>query len=397
MNTICLKNAKVSDGDLWNVKADVLVDADEGKILDVGPGLSGKEEIDLSGYTILPGLFDAHVHIVTGKIEYNDKALKSWAQSGILTVRDMGLGDGKKATDGYLKWRETVRRPDCAEILTAGQAIAARGGYMHIMGHDENGIAVDTPSDARRAIQAQLAAGCDGIKTAMDLNGFDEDTPQLSPEILQEIAKVAKEMDVWCAAHVLKAKFLRVLVENGIPEMAHMVLDPVPEDLLDEMAAKRVIVTCTLQSINAPRPLLPPEVIASMPPEMKETIKKMEAVDTAAQERDAIENARRFHEKGGMLVLGTDTMRMETQPDVAKVPVHEFQLLYKAGLSVQEVLAAATKNAAIACKVEERLGSIETGKQANLVAIKEELDESFEALSHVEFVMNQGVVIKDAR
>ena len=395
MSTICLKNGILSDGRLWNVHADILVNTDEAIIQEIGHNLTGDEVIDLSGYTILPGLFDAHVHIVTGHIQYNDIALKNWAQAGVLTVRDLGLGDGTHACDGYLEWRESVRSPECAEILTAGQSIAAVGGYMHRMGGEENGIGVVTPEEARTAILKQLTDGCDGIKTAMDIDQMDENTPQLAPETVRAIADAAKEMNVWCCAHVLQSRFLRVLVENGIPEMAHMVTDPIPEDLLDEMAVKNIPITCTLQTINAPRPPLPQEVIDSMPPKMRENIAKMEAIDTRQQEIDAIENARRYHEKGGMLVMGTDTMRMEAMPEVACVPVKELRLLHRAGLSVQEVIASATCNAAKVCKVDDRLGSIEVGKQANLIAIRSALDESFEALSHVEFVMNQGVVIRN--
>lgn len=394
MDTICLKNARLCDALLWNVRADVLVDRASGTILELGRDLTGDEEIDLTGRTLLPGLFDAHVHIVTGHIQYHDDALKSWAQAGVLTVRDLGLGDGTRAGDGYLAWRESVRTPECAEILTAGQAIAAVGGYMHVMGGDENGIGVTSPEEAREAISHQLALGCDGVKTAMDIDQMDENTPQLSPETVRAIADAARSMNAWCTAHVLQSRFLRVLVDNGIPEMAHMVTDPIPEDLLDEMAVKRVAVTCTLQTINAPRPPLPQEVLDSMPPKMREAIKKMEAVDTVRQERDAMDNVRRYHAKGGMLVLGTDTMRMEQMPGAAGVPVKEFQLLHQSGLSVRETLAAATLNAARACKVDDRLGTIETGKQANLIAISSELDGTFEALREVGFVMNNGVVIK---
>lgn len=395
MKTILLKNAKICDGTLWNVHTDVLVNQESGLIIAIGAGLGGDEVVDLSGYTLLPGLFDAHVHMVTGHIKYNDVALKNWAQAGVLTVRDLGLGDGTKADQGYLSWRESVRNPECAEILTAGQAIAAVGGYMHMMGGEENGIGVTMPEQAIDAICNQLAAGCDGVKLAMDIDQMDENTPQLSPETVRAIADTAKRMNVWCCAHVLQSRFLRILVENGVPETAHMVTDPIPEDLLNDMAAKRLTVTCTLQTINAPRPPLPPELLENMPPKMREIIKRMESIDTAQQEKDAIENVRRFHEKGGRIVLGTDTMRMEQMPEVACVPVREFCLLHEAGLTIQEVLAAATINAAIACKVDDRLGSIEVGKQANLIAIKGELDETFEALKDVSFVMNNGTIIKN--
>ena len=395
MHTICLKNGNLCDGHIWNVKADILVDAQTGIILELGSGLSGEKTVDLAGCTVLPGIIDAHVHIVTGHIVYNDTALKNWAQSGVLTVRDLGLGDGTHAADGYLEWLKTVRRPDCAQVLTAGQSIAAVGGYMHRMGPDENGIGVRTPEEARAAIEMQLDAGCDGIKTAMDIEQMDENTPQLSPETVREIAAVAAERGVWCCAHVLQSRFLRVLVENGIPEMAHMVTDPIPEDLMDKMIEKQIPVTCTLQTINTPRPPLPQDLLDSMTPQMREVFRKIESVDTTQQEIDAIENARRYHEKGGMLVMGTDTMRMEERPHLACMPVKELQLLHRTGLSVQEVIAAATCNAAKVCKIDDRLGTIEAGKQASLIAFRGHPDESFEALRDVAFVMNRGVVIKN--
>lgn len=389
--SICLKNALLCDAVRWNERADVLIE--NGKIAAIGVGLSGEENIDLDGRILLPGLFDAHVHIVTGPGPYYEQALKDWAQAGVLTVRDLGLGNGKPAED-YLPWRESVRSPEHAEILTAGQCVASYHGYMHMMGGKENGIGVQTPEEAKKAIHHQIAIGCEGVKCAMDYEMMDENTPQYTPETVRAIAEAAKELGVWCTAHVQMSQFLRVLVENGIPEMAHTVLDPIPEDLLEKMIARGVVMTSTLQPINAPRPPLPQSEIDRMPPKMKEVMAKMALIDTAQQERDAVENIRRFHEKGGLVVMGTDTMRMEMQPGAAGVPIRELQLLAQAGLSVQEVIAACTLNAAKACKVENRLGSIEIGKQANLIAVPETLDASFMALQRVSFVMNAGKVIR---
>ena len=391
--TICLKNANICDAVRWNQKADVLVE--DGMIREIGENLSGDTVLDFSGKTLLPGLFDAHVHMVSGpKPEYYAQALRDWAQSGVLTVRDLGLGN-TRPTEDYLAWREErTADPECAEILTAGRAVAAKGGYMHKMGGQENGIGVETPAEAEAAIRGQISLGCDGVKIAMDEDMMDPHTPQYSPETIRAIAETTRELGVWCTAHVQMSKYLRPLVENGIPEMAHTVLDPIPEDLLREMLEKKIPITSTLQPINVPRPPLPQEEIDRMPPKMREMMKKMEAVDTAQQERDAVENIRRFHAGGGMVVMGTDTMRMDTQPGVASVPLRELRLLHEAGLSVREVIASATINAAKACKVEDRLGSIEPGKQANLIAFDGVLDESFDALGRVNFVMNRGVIIK---
>ncbi len=118
--------------------------------------------------------------------------------------------------------------------------------------------------------------------------------------------------------------------------------------------------------------------------------------DPQEQEDICLDNTRRFIRFGGMVAVGTDTMRMESQPQVAAMPVRELQLLYKAGLSVSQVIDAATINAARLCKIDDQVGSIQVGKQANIIALRDEVDESFEALGHVEFVMNRGTVIKGA-
>ncbi len=222
---------------------------------------------------------------------------------------------------------------------------------------------------------------------------LDENTPQYTPETVRAIAAKAKELGVWCTAHVQMSKFLRILVENGIPEMAHTVLDPIPEDLLDEMVARNIPITSTLQPINVPRPPLSREELDRMPPAMRETIAKIEAIDTAQQEKDAVENIRRFHTKGGTVVMGTDTMRMTMQPRNACVPLRELRLLRQAGLSLQDVIASATRNAAFACQLDD-MGSLQPGKAASLIAVPGELTE-VDGLGNVRFVMNRGVIIRN--
>ena len=123
----------------------------------------------------------------------------------------------------------------------------------------------------------------------------------------------------------------------------------------------------------------------------------MNMVSGEEQEKIAIDNVARFFRKGGLVAVGTDAMRMETRPAAVAMPVKELQLLYKALGSVQEVIKAATLNAAKVCYLDKELGTIEAGKKANLIAVKDPLDETFAALSHVEFVMNQGKVIRNER
>ena len=387
---ILLKHANIYGGDT----ADILVE--DGKITGIGSFDSADEIHDMSGYAaVLPGVIDAHMHIVTGDIEYNDRALRAWAQAGVTTVRDMGIGSDRNEhpTQEFLAYRETIEVPECAHCLTAGRFVAQYHGLNHVMSDGaETGYGCKTPEDAVNAVNELLDMGCDGIKTSIG-RGMDGKSVPMETEKLRAIADTAKARGVWVSCHVLDAEFIPALLEAGMPEFAHMPTDHVPDELLKAMADAGVTCTPTLMSINAPRPPMPK---GAKPPKMPPMPKDMPPMKSPQEQEDiCVDNTRRFLAFGGMVAVGTDTMRMESQPHVACMPVRELQLLHKAGLSVPQVIDAATINAAKLCKIDDQVGSIAVGKQANIIAVKSGIDETFEALSHVEFVMNRGTVIKE--
>lgn len=387
-----LKNAKIYGG----AAADILVE--DGLIAGIGSFEAADQVVDMSGYShVLPGVIDAHMHIVTGDIEYNDRALKSWAQSGVTAVRDLGIGTDKTAhpTEEFLEYRKTIENdPESAQCITCGRFVAQYHGLNHVMSDGaETGYGCATPEDAVNAVNELIDMGCEGIKTSVG-RGMDGKSEVLDVPKLRAIAETAKARGVWCTAHVLDAELVPRLLEAGIPELAHMPTDHVSDEVLKEIAEKKIPVVPTLCSINAPRPPMPEGAKPPKMPPMPGGMPPMMMQDPKEQEKICVDNCRRFHEFGGMLVVGTDTMRMESQPHVATMPVREFQLLHEAGLTVDEVIEAATINAAKVCFLDKEMGSIEVGKKANIIAVKDPIDESFEALSHVEFVMNLGTIIK---
>lgn len=391
-----LKNAKIYGGET----ADILVE--EGIIAGIGSFDTADLVVDMSGFAhVLPGVIDAHMHIVTGDIEYNDRALRSWAQSGVTAVRDLGIGTDKTEhpTQEFLEYRKTIEAdPNSAQCITCGRFVAQYKGLNHVMSDGaETGYGCATPEDAVNAVNELIDMGCEGIKTSVG-RGMDGKSEVLDVPKLKAIADTAKARGVWCTAHVLDAELVPRLLEAGIPELAHMPTDYVSDEILKEIADKKIPVVPTLCSINAPRPPMPegakPPKMPGMPGGPGGPMPPMMMKDPKEQEKICVDNCRRFHEFGGMLVVGTDTMRMESQPHVATMPVREFQLLHEAGLTVDEVIEAATINAARVCFLDKKMGSIEVGKKANIIAVKDPIDERFEALSHVEFVMNLGTIIK---
>lgn len=388
-----LKNASIYGGQT----ADIMVE--DGIITGISSFDTADRVYDMVGYaSVLPGVIDAHMHIVTGDIEYNDRALRSWAQSGVTTVRDLGMGNDKTQhpTQEFLAYRDTIETPEQAHCLTAGRFVAEYHGLNHIMSDGaETGYGCQTPQDAENAVNELIDMGCDGIKTSVGRN-MGGDGSVLSVEKLRAIADTARARGVWCTAHVLDSELVPRLLEAGIPEFAHMPTDHMPDELLKAMADQGVTCTPTLCTIKAPRPPMPEGAAPPKMPDNMPPMPPMPVVDLDTQEQTVIDNTRRFIQFGGMVAVGTDTMRMESQPHVATMPVRELQLLHEAGLTVPQVIEAATINGAKLCKIDHLVGSIEVGKQANIIAVKDAIDESFDALSHVEFVMNRGQVIKEA-
>lgn len=391
MASILLKNTKICDVLQWNAPGNIMVE--DGLITGVGninPPVD--KVIDMAGHCVLPGLIDAHVHLCTGDFPFTHKYLQEWAQCGVTTVRDMGYSGNAPISD-YFDWLGSARKPNCAGVVTCGRPIAAKNGNMHLMTDGrEVGIGVETPREAIAAVDAMRAAGADGIKLSMDAaHPGAKINPVYSPETLSALTERASELGLWCSCHVLDAKYVLPLFSGGVKEFAHMPLNSIPDVELQEMVRLGTTVTATLCTINIPRPPLPP---GEIPPDMLAMIKEMDKIDTAEQERIAVDNARRFYNFGGRLVVGTDTMRMETQLGAVSAPVRELRLLYKAGLSLQDVIAAVTINAAKACGLEGELGSLTPGKRANIIATRGDIDASFAALENVDFVMNMGVIIK---
>lgn len=393
--TTLLKNCAVYGKEI----TDILVENET--IVGLGSYDTADEVYDMSGYAhVLPGVIDTHIHIVTGAIEYNDVSLRSWAQSGVTTVRDLGLGNDihEHPTEEFLAYRDTVENPECAHCLTCGRFVTEFNGSNHVMPDAETGLGCKTVHDCVDAVNHQVDIGCDGIKTIMERGQMGPPKPVLSVEKLRAIADTARMRGVWCTAHVLASEFIEPLLDAGIPAFAHMPTDHIPDELIECMVDHQVSVVPTLCTVNPPPPSAE-ELAAFMPKmpdgsEMKLPPMPEPEVSKEEQERICIDNVARFFQKGGLVALGTDTMRMETRPGSAVMPVKELQLLHRAGLSIADVVDAATINAAKVCQVDNQVGSIEVGKNANIIAVKDVIDETFEALGHVEFVMNRGTVIR---
>ena len=390
-----IKGVRVVDRNHDGDQLDILVDGET--IAEVAPEITAQADqvIDLAGYTMIPGVVDAHVH-VAGGITDNYPApelLEAWAKRGVCMVRDLGLLVDMSAED-FAAWRAQYTGPEYTRLLSCAKYIDAPEGYGHT--HPTAGVIgypCTVPAEGEAAVDALHSLGFEGLKLAMD----EKRPKRLDPATLKAVCDRARSYGMWVGAHVYASDLLRILVDGGITDAAHCPTDEIPEDLLREMAEKGIPIVFTGDGQELPegrpKPKLPPGMTfppmgpggpggpggpdGGPPP-------GPESPEAMAQ---AGKNLMRFLKLGGTVALGTDYMT-QFQP---AIPTPTMAFFCQSGMTVQQAVTAATYGGAAVCLKSDTMGTIEPGKEANLVGCAGVLDESFRALERPEFVMNRGL------
>lgn len=345
--SIVLRGAKLLDSYYNGQVLDVLVE--DGVIAAIGKDLTGDTVIDLSGCTLMPGMIDAHVHVASTS-GYNLDLLAVWASHGITSVREEGM----LSTSGEMEFKPLIDEanadPENACLVSCGKYLDVTGGYG--MGPTGNmGIVIETPEEAAAEIEYKAELGYPQVKV-----GINSDENRMTGEEFTAIIETAHENDMPVAAHVNYADHLEELVGYGIDEAGHTPSDEMSGALIDGMVENAV----AMNTSGA---------------ENYEDIK--------------IANLRAFYEAGGIITVGTDLMR--NYDTCMGALTGEMAVLAKAGLTVQEVIACATRNNARALGLHT--GQIAVGYEADLLAVAGEVDATFAALETPALVMNNGVVI----
>ena len=341
-----LKGAKLLDAGHNGEVLDVLVQ--DGMIVAVGENLSGDEVIDLTGYTLLPGLIDAHVHVAGSS--YSLELLAQWCRQGITSVRELGMLSTLNEEDFLPLIRAANEDPANACLVNTGKYLDVAGGYG--MGPTGNmGITITTAEEAAAEIDHKAELGYPQVKI-----GINSDEKRMTAEQITAILDAAHGYGMEVSAHVNYSEHLAELVSLGIDEAAHTPSDEMPEELVAEMVDKGV---------------------------------SMNTSGAESSEEIKVENLSDFYQAGGLITVGTDLMRGYDGAMTALL--NEMRVLMEAGLSLQQVIGCATHNNALALEIDA--GDIAPGLQADLIAVEGDVDGALQALESVDFVMNNGVVI----
>lgn len=359
------------------------------------------ELIDLRDHFVLPGLIDSHVHLTSdrgGLARQLESVKQSQADfayeaalnarktlaAGFTTVRNLGDGDGviRALRDAIAAGKVPGPR-----ILTANSSISATTGHtdprlgfrpeLHEALY-RNGNLCDGVESCRRAVRQQIAAGADVIKMAIT-GGVNSPIGaglerQMFADEARAIIETAHLYGKKVAVHAHGAEGIRMALELGADSIEHgTLLDEAGIALFRRSGAFYVPTLSTvngyIERLQADPNAYTGEVLAKIRWRIGITGKSLEQAVP----------------RGVRIAFGTD----------AGVSLHgrnadEFELMVKHGMTPAQALAAATVNAAELLGLADRIGSLEPGKEADLIAVPGDPLADVAVLKRVTFVMKGG-------
>ena len=378
-----------------------------GKIVEVRDGFSGGEAgsrvVDLRDKYVLPGLIDMHVHLFsTGRPleqrlgepyqDHEDNAFEGLRNAertlmaGFTTVRDLG-SDGPAITS----LRDVINAGEHPgpTIVPAGRMVSVSGGHGDVNGYNrtltdaykaERDNVCDGPDDCRRAVRRQVSAGAEVIKFAAS-GGVGSNVAgglgrQMFDDEMKAIVDTARLFGRKVAAHAHGADGIKAAVRAGVDSIEH-------GSYMDDEA---------IQLLKANKTYFVPTMLAFQ--SVIEQAKRGERPAASAAkalevEKVATRNISHAIKSGVPVAFGTDS---GVGPH--GINAREFKLMVDAGMAPAAAIKTATVNAADLLGRSASVGTIEPGKDADIIAVAGDPVADVTRLQNVDFVMRRGAVHK---
>jgi imidazolonepropionase-like amidohydrolase len=399
---------RLIDGRSGQPQSEMTIVIEKGRIAKVVEGYAapehGDELIRLTEHTVMPGLMDMHTHLMSqhSKESYTERFFMDQAEyalrstvyaratlmAGFTTVRDLGdngvnsIALRKAINQGWIPG---------PRIFTSGKSLATTGGhadptnalrgdYRRDPGPLEG--VINGPDDARKAVRQRYKDGADLIKLtatggvlSLAASGLN---PQFTDEELAAVVAAARDYNMIVAVHAHGTEGIRRAVLAGVDSIEHGTF--VTDEVIELMKQKGTYWVPTLLAgqwvaEKAKEPGYFPEIVrpkaAAIGPEISAAFARAQA-------------------SGVKIAFGTDT---GVSPHGQNA--REFELMVGGGMSPMRAIQSATLEAARLLKIDDRLGTIEAKKIADVVAVKGNPLDDIRAMHDVVFVRKEGVVYKN--
>lgn len=411
MTKTIVKNGLLIDGNGGEPKDGQIIVVEGERIVYIGDEASytasGEETIiDAAGGTILPGFIDTHVHMMMEFSPVQERLatpfsfmyykaaqyLKTTLEAGITSVRDAlgtDLGVKKAVEDGLIPGPRMQLSINALTITGGhGDGYTVSGNVLDLLPSPYPGMPTgvcDGIEEVRKKTREMLRAGAEVIKvhaTGGVLSATDH--PEFTQFSLEELKVIVEEgrfrKGVKVMAHAQGAEGIKNAVRAGVHSIEHGIF-------IDDEAIELMLENGTF---------LVPTLLA--PVAVLETAAETGMPDTAVQKSKEvihhhIESFAKAHKAGVKIAMGTDAGVMKHGTNL-----RELGLMADAGMTPMEAIIASTKTAAECLGWEQQVGTLETGKLADLIVVKGNPLEDIHSLaenSNIQVVIKGGKVEKD--
>lgn len=397
--TVMLTNCRMIDGTGRPAVEEAAVVIADGHITWCGAGTAAGRPtvdqppdtvIDLGGSTVLPGLFNVHVHLGLRlpfperradpfspgyRVMLNYRRALEAILTGTTSLRIVGE---PHFTD--IDVRDAINRGlvPGPRITCAGHALIATGGH----GHNSVGcLEADGPDSFRRLAREQLRAGADLIKICLTGGiGTPREAPgdkQMTDDEVRAVVEVAHTAGKRVASHTGGNNAVRDAVRLGVDCIEHgYSFEDDTARMMAEAGTYLVPTLCVTQELDYMR---------------RHGVQEWMLAKAKAAADEHLASIKRAVARRVTLCCGTDMLPSDPV-DGTVATIREVELLSTCGLSPLEAIKAATLNSATLCGTDREVGSLEAGKVADLIAVAGRPDQHIRDLRETRLVMKGGVV-----